>query len=334
MKIASIGGHGHFYLKNLLQNPNIDLEVAASGDGYDDQAARGTLGKVTSTGRDAPRWFDSPAALLNGFQPEIVSIGAVYAHNGTLAALALERDVAVVCDKPVAVSWPQLERLRELTDGTKRVLLTEFPFRCRPEFRAARDAVQSGQIGDLVLASAQKSYRFGASRPAWYRNREDYPGTLFWVASHGVDAIHFCGGVPFSQVLSVGGNLSRPDYRAGFEDHVVALFGLQNGGSALVHADFLRPQGAPTHGDDRLRLAGTRGVVEVRAARCTLITPEGESDITDSVTVRPIEIEEEFLAAIRGEAGAVYSTAESLEVAEVLLRAREAQGAAGWAVMA
>lgn len=332
MKIAFIGGHGHFYLQRLLQNPDLPVEIAVSGDGYDDEAAKNTLAKVTTPYRAAPQWFDSPVALLDEFRPEIVSIGAVYAHNGTLAALALERDIAVISDKPVAVNSPQLERLRALTSGNGRVLLTEFPFRCQPEFRAARAAVQSGQIGELVLATAQKSYRFGASRPSWYRNPEDYPGTLFWVASHGIDAIHFCGGAAFSQVLSVGGNLSRPDYGAGFEDHVVAMFGLQNGGHAVVHADFLRPQGAPTHGDDRLRLAGTRGVLEVRGGRCTLITAQDERDITDSAAVRPIE--EEFLAAARREAGAVYGAEESLAVAEILLRARQAQGANNWTDLA
>ncbi len=328
MKIAFIGGNGHHYLRNLLQNMDFDLEIAVAGDGFDNEAARGLLAKLSSPNRAAPRFFESPTAILDEFAPEIVSIGAVYGHNGALAALALERDITVVCDKPIAANWEQLERLRDLTRGNGRVLLTEFPFRCQAEFRAARQAVQSGRIGEIVLASAQKSYRFGASRPAWYRDRAAYPGTLLWVASHGIDALLFCGGVPFSRVLSVGGNLSRPDYGDGFEDHVVALFELQNGGNALVHADFLRPSGAKSHGDDRLRLAGTRGVIEVRDGRCLLIDAQGESDITDSAPVRPIAME--FLAAIAGEANTVYSTAQSLEIAEVLLRARDAQNTSGW----
>ena len=320
MKLAFIGGHGHHYLKALLKRDDLELEVAVSSDGFDESAARELWKKFAASRQNAPCWFDSPQQMFDEFAPEIVNIGAVYAHNGTLAALALERDVAVVCDKPIAASWSQLGRLRELTKDNSRPLLTEFPFRCQPEFRAARAAVQSGQIGEVILASAQKSYRFGASRPAWYARREDYPGTLFWIASHGVDAIHFCGGVPFAGALMVGGNLSRPDYGA-MEDHVVGLFGLENGGHAVVHADFLRPANAPSHGDDRLRIAGSLGVVEVRGGRCLLIGEAGEIDISDSAEVRPIE--DEMLAATRGE-DSVYSTAESLEIAEVLLRANDA----------
>jgi hypothetical protein len=68
--------------------------------------------------------------------------------------------------------------------------------------------------------------------------------------------------------------------------------------------------------------------VEVRNGRCVLIDSGGENDISDAASAAPIE--EEFLAAIRGE-NSVYSTAESLAVAEILVRAREAQNAPGWA---
>lgn len=321
MRLAFVGGHGHHYLRALLKRPDLELQIAVASDGFDAPAARQLWKKLAASGQNAPLWFDSPQQLFDEFAPDAVNIGAVYAHNGTLAAQALERNVAVVCDKPIAANWAQLERLRELTKDAARVLLTEFPFRCQREFRAARQAVQGGQIGEVILASAQKSYRFGASRPSWYARREDYPGTLFWIASHGVDAIHFCSGVPFAGALSVGGNLSRPEYGA-MEDHVVALFGLENGGHAVVHADFLRPASAPSHGDDRLRIAGSLGVVEVQNGRCLLIGEAGEIDITDLVEVRPIE--DELWAAIRGE-DSVYSTAESLAIAEVLLRADDAR---------
>lgn len=315
MRIAFVGGYGHHYLKKLLGDPTLSLEVAVCGDGYDAEAARALASRLAGA-----QWFETPAAMFDSFAPDAVSIGAVYAFNGDIAALALERDVPVVCDKPVAATWAQLERLRELTQDNSRVLLCEFPFRSQREFRAARAAVESGQIGEVVLATAQKSYRFGNARPAWYGDPAWYPGTLMWIASHGVDAIHFCGGVALGAAQSVGGNLSQPTY-APMEDHVVALFELANGGHAVVHADYLRPAGAPTHGDDRLRIAGTRGVVEVQGGRCTLINGDGETDITQNIEVRPVE--RELLAAIRGEES-VYSTAESLTIAEVLLRAANA----------
>ncbi len=321
MRLAFIGGNGHHYLRHLLNEEG--WEIAVAGDGHDNANARGLTQKI-----GAQRWFDTPTALFDEFQPEIVSIGAVYGHNGAIATLALERDIAVVSDKPVAATWEQLERLRELTQGNARVLLTEFPFRAQAEFRAARAAIAEGKIGEVVLATAQKSYRFGASRPEWYGKRADYAGTMLWVASHGIDAIRFCAGLELGRVVGAGGNLSKPQYRE-MEDHCVALFELENGGSAVVHADFLRPTSAPTHGDDRLRVAGSAGVVEVRDGRCLLISgDEGETDITASIAARPVH--KELLRAVRGETTEFYSTAESLKMAEVLLRARDAADRREW----
>ena len=323
MRLAFIGGYGHHYLRHLLHETGLHFAVAAASDGYDAPAAQSLAAKI-----GAPAWFDSPAQLFDEFRPEVVSLGAVYGHNGEVAALALERGITVVSDKPVAASWEQWGRLRELCQDNARVLLTEFPFRAQPEFQAARAAVAEGVIGEVVLATAQKSYRFGASRPSWYNRREDYGGTMLWVASHGIDAIRFCTAQPFTRVIGVQGNLARPDYGT-MEDHCVALFELKNGGSAVVHADYLRPDGAASHGDDRLRIAGSRGVIEVRDGRCRLLAgDEPERDITESVTVRPVH--HELMAALTGESTEFYSTAASLETAAILLRSRDAADSRQW----
>lgn len=322
MKLAFVGGFGHHYLRGALAfHP--DWQIAVSGDGVDSQAAQSLCKKISYA-----QWFEGPRDMLDSFAPDLVSVGAVYGVNGDMVALALERDISVVSDKPVAATWTQLERLRELTQGNSRALLTEFPFRSQREFRAARQAVNEGAVGEVVLATAQKSYRFGDSRPQWYGDRDLYGGTLLWIASHGIDAIRFCTGQEFTCATGTRGNLSRSDYGS-MEDHVTALFELGNGGSAIVHADFLRPQSAPTHGDDRLRIAGSQGVVEVRDGRCALISgSQGARDITDSVQVRAVH--EELLAALHGETDEFYSTVESLGVAEILLKARDAVDGRQW----
>lgn len=322
MKLAFIGGFGHHYLRGALAfHP--DWQIAVAGDGLEPEAARGLCEKIPGA-----QWFEEPRYLLDTFAPDLVSIGAVYGINGDMVSLALERDVPVVSDKPVAATWAQLERLQQLTQDNARILLTEFPFRSQREFRAARQAIRDGLIGEVMLATAQKSYRFGASRPAWYSNRDLYGGTLLWIASHGIDAVRFCAGQEFDRVTGTDNNLSRSQYGT-MEESVSALFELRNGGTAIVYADFLRPQSAPTHGDDRLRIAGSKGVVEVREARCVLIFgDEGERDITDSVQVRPVY--EELLAAVRGEIDEFYSTRESLAIAQILLRARDAVDKREW----
>jgi len=62
------------------------------------------------------------------------------------------------------------------------------------------------------------------------------------------------------------------------EDNATVVLKLDNGGSASARLDYCRPPTAPTHGDDRLRVAGSEGVVESLApeASVTLVTQDEE----------------------------------------------------------
>src|SRR4028119_1608136 len=124
MRLAFIGGYGHHYLRYLLRESGAEQEysVAVAGDGHDADQARQLITKIGSAANAT--WHDDPRHLLDTFHPDVVSIGAVYGYNGDMAALALERDIPVVSDKPIATTWEQLDLLRELTTARPRVLLT------------------------------------------------------------------------------------------------------------------------------------------------------------------------------------------------------------------
>jgi len=317
-RIGFIGGCGHHYLRGLLDLPGAreQWDIAVASDTY----APGDAKQLAKT-LEAMKWFDDPVEMLDFFKPDYVSVGAMYGYAGETIIPVLERGIPTVSDKPVAATWKQYERIRMLSEDTQAILLTEFDSRSSPEFRAARRAVERDLIGEVVLATAQKSYCFGR-RPDWYSIRESYGGTILWVAGHGIDAIRYVTGRRFTSVRGQTGNVSRKDYGT-FEDHTVSLFELDNGGSGIVHADYLRPSKAVSHGDDRLRVAGTTGIVEVIDQKCILITEENESeDITGNVAAEPMC--EMLLKVLRGNPIAEFSTEVSLELAAVMLAARDA----------
>lgn len=311
MRIGLIGGNGHHYLRGALAT--LRPGVAVAGDGADDDAAR-----RLADGLDGARWFDDAAAMLDQFKPDVASIGAVYAHNGRWAIEAMQRRIPTVSDKPIATDWATLNTLRSVAGRTP--LITEFNFRSDAAFRAATLCVREKRVDPVLLVTGQKSYRFG-TRPPWYARRELYGGTIPWIASHAIDAAVFVTGRRLAAVAGAAGNGSRPDYGT-MEDHAACLFEYEGGGVALIHADFLRPAGAPTHGDDRLRIAGGRGVVEVREGRCVLMH---ESDPPQDVTARGGEpvIWRDLLDAARGDT-TWYGTERSLGMAAILLAARDA----------
>ena len=318
MKIGFIGGHGHHYLTEILSDDGHD--AAWAGDGHDDDAARTKCDRLGITA-----WYDDARSMLETFRPDVVNVGAVYGYNGDAIAEVLGRGIPVVSDKPVAATEAQLDRLRRLATGDAR-LITEFPFRSRPPFRAAHDAVRAGRIGEPVLATAQKSYRFNA-RPAWFGDRAAYGGTMLWVASHAIDAIEYVTGLRFVRVIGRGGNIAKGEY-AEMEDHCVLIGELERGASAVVHADYLRPSGAETHGDDRLRLAGSTGVLEIRDGVCSLIDGTGSAELQPAAT--PVPAGRALLAAALGHDSALYGTERSLRTAALLLACRRAADDETW----
>jgi predicted dehydrogenase len=319
LRIGVIGGWGHHSLFPAAK-PELGARIVAMASDGNDDAVR----KYVERGLipDSP-YFESYEKMFDEAKPDAISLGARPSMNGPVIIAALERGIHVVADKPVANTDEELRRIRELlAAGPSRLLLTEFMMRLEPAFFAMRDVVRNGGIGEVILIQAQKSYHFG-TRPEWYGDRKYFPGTLAYIGSHLIDLAWWITGVNYASVSGTAGNLSKPEYGR-FEDHAAALFKLANRGTAVMHMDYLRPRGAGSHGDDRMRIAGSTGVVEVRENRCTLMAGEQPPKVVaEGPYDRPAGALE-LLKTLRGEGRGIYSTADSLYIAELLLRAREA----------
>ena len=315
-RVLFVGGSGHHYLQSLVPSK---LEGACLIDPRDPAASAEWAQR-----RGVPLLEVAFEQAVEQYRPEVVSVGAVYAHNHRYVAAALRLGLPVVSDKPIAVTRSQLMEIegRALAEGAPP-LVTEFDWRNRASLRAARDAVSRGLIGNVVMAIAQKSYRFG-QRPSWYSSRDDYGGTMLWVASHGLDAIAFVTGELPAVAWAGGGNVSRLAFSPGMEDHVVATLTLPSGGTAIVHADLLNPAAAPTHGKDRLRVVGGAGELLVEEDRCYLTTDdEPPREITTDAAES--DLAARLLDALRGEStDPDYGTEPSLTTARLMVAAAEA----------
>ncbi len=322
MKIAFIGGYGHPMLRQMLEDDSLDIDgVAFASDGFDSERTHKLADAI-----GPHEWYEDAHEMLAKFKPDIVNVIGVFSSNAEWTIAALELGIPVFCEKPIATTWDQLECIRDVLKRKGGQLLTEFSSRCNPAFRAAHEAIRDGRIGEPVLISGQKSYRF-RTRPAWYGDRKLYGGTIGWVASHMIDAAYYCSGIRFKAVNGLKGNLAKQAY-ADLEDHTISIFQLDNGGSCVIHADFLRPNAAPTHADDRLRIVGTTGQLEIQTRRTFLISDaEGCRDLTEAA--KPLAVHREVLKALEGRES-VFSTTESLYIAEVLLAARDAADSGDW----
>lgn len=251
--------------------------------------------------------FSDWRAMLDRVKPDLAVVSPVFALTGQVILECARRKINVFAEKPVASSLEELAEVRRgVADSGIRFCAMHY-LRYIPAFYHGAKLVREGCIGDPVMLTAQKSYKYG-TRPAWYGERALYGGTIPWVGIHGVDWIHQFSGRRF---------LSAAAHALGRDPEMAALcmFELEGGVIAGVNLDYYRPAGASTHGDDRIRCVGTKGVLEVWAGRIYLADASGEEVIT------PEDAPELLTAFLAGED--CVSPEDIFAVTEAALAARD-----------
>jgi predicted dehydrogenase len=196
------------------------------------------------------------------------------------------------------------------------------PMRFSSPYLALKKVVDEGLVGEAAQIDGQKSYKLG-ERSAWMLDRRSYGGTIPYIAVHMVDLMRHISGREFVEVVSFQSHIGYPEYGQ-MENTTGSLFRLDNGGVAVLHMDYLRPLSAPTHGDDRLRLAGTKGVAEYQEATGVTVISGGEKPrrITDLPPSRSLFLD--FLDSVYNGKPAGLPLGDIYRVNEIVLAAREA----------
>jgi predicted dehydrogenase len=321
LKLVFVGaaGHVHLVLGELRHYPQVHYAAYAPSFPGEELSR---LGHPPS-GDSPPTTHDDWREMLDRERPQIVVVAGRYDLNAPIALGAIERGCHVLSEKPAAHSIADIERLREAIAAHDVRYTLMLPIRYEAPYWTARHLVAEGVIGRPYLISGQKSYRWGASRPAWYAERSKYGSTMTWVGIHAFDYARWVAGVQYTQVLGYHGNLVHRE-RPGCQDVATVIASLSNGGSAVFSMDFLRPGAAQTHGDDRLRVAGSQGVLEVCDAgrRLHVITAEqDEPDWPLMTTTRSVF--GDLVAAIEGRGELLVTPEEALSISAFAIRAAE-----------
>jgi predicted dehydrogenase len=327
IRVGLIGhdGHSEILLRSIPKLANVRLTAYAKSDPNEDS------GWVQKQFPDSSRTrvYENYQAMLEKEPLDVVGVCLPYFQNAEASIQAARKGIHVLSEKPAALNLPDLARLEsEIRQSGVRYSIM-LAMRALPIFQAARQAVQQGAIGEPILLSSQKSYQFGSERPWYYKERKTYGGTIPWVGIHALDYMRWVSGQEYAQVAAYEGNKAHPQ-TPGCEDHAGLLLRLVNGGTATCHLDFLRPSRAPTHGDDRLRIAGSEGVLEVGDVenRARLISAQGNSG--DLPLPAPVDFFGTFIAELRGEGKHIVSAEDAFAITRVCLMARDAADAGSW----
>lgn len=322
LRVAQIGVQGHFgdVVSGIPKLANCRL-VAAARSWSEENMDRLRRSRVCT---EQTPIYDDYVKMLDEIKPDMVAVFAPFARNGKVNVQAAKRGCHVFSEKPIAVSMADLDALRAARDKMKIHVTAMLPMRSFSVFAAAHDAVKRGLIGEPVLVSAQKSYKWGARRQWYYKERETYGGTIPWVAIHAIDFIRYVSGLEFARVTAHQAVKSDRGY-PGCEDCGALLFEMTNGGQGTLTFDYFRPNKAASHGDDRLRVVGTKGIVELRQTDkefCELVTNDAAPKQLPLPDSRK-NVFVDFVDSIREGKPHMLSPEDPFRAAEVAIKARQ-----------
>jgi predicted dehydrogenase len=315
--LAGLDGHPTEITRPIPSLP--EVELVATSDPEPKTLQRFGKSQVAAKARQYADWRQ----MLDKEKLDVVGVCNANSHHSGTILDALARGLHVIAEKPIATEEPALEKVREAVARSKGKFTSILPMRFSPPYLALAEIVRSGELGEIIQLDSQKSYKTSGERPAWFYKRSTYGGTMAWIGIHMIDLMIHITGRDFVEAFGYQNHIGFPE--TGDTENITAtVFRMDNGGVALLRMDYLRPQSAKTHGDDRLRIAGTKGIAEYMEATGVTVMSDKRPRETRSVLPPARSLFTDFLDHIYNGKPEPIAWKQIYRGHLVALRAREA----------
>lgn len=317
MRICIIGSSGHINYVIEGVKKDKDCKIIGVSPGSKGEKIDKLLNMLDN--KEEVKIFDNYLEMLEKLNPDIAVSACYFGDLSKVSINALKMGINVFSEKPVATTLEDLEELKEVYKSSKRHFCAMFGIRYKPWFLTAWKKVREGAIGEIRLINTQKSYKLG-NRDEFYKKRETFGGTIPWVGIHAIDWIYWFSGRRFKSVYAVHSKKFNRDH-GDLEVTALCQFVLEDEIFASLSIDYLRPESAPSHDDDRLRIVGTEGIIEVLGNKVFLINKESKGEELPLLPEENIFLD--FVKEIKGEGKCMISAEDSFYITEIALKARQ-----------
>jgi len=256
LQVALIGcgmiGHGH--AEGIARDGRAEIAAVVYGknkQAADEFAKKYNIPYVTNDYREV--------ISRGGIDVAIVCTPSAY-HAESAIAFA-NAGVHVLCEKPLDVTVDKMTAMIGAAEKNKVLLGCVFPNRTRDDLRKAKDIIDSGELGRMLMVEFQyRGYRshsyYNAS--AWKGTKAgDGGGCLMNQGSHGIDALIYLAG-SVKRVCAVCDTMGR---KIDVEDAACALLEFENGAHGTLMGTTLSHFPETNAECERIRIEFERGTV-------------------------------------------------------------------------
>ncbi len=197
--------------------------------------------------------FDDARALIDALQPDGISVTTGEHDHVGPTCYALERNIGVLLEKPIAPSVDDAVRIAAAAQASGSVLVPGHILRFTLPYRSLKAEVAAGRIGAVVGIAARRD-RSGAVAQHY---SDVHPA--FLTAVHDIDLILWLTGSHWTRVRALEHRQpGRPQ-----PDILWAQGELRSGALATISTAYLHPADGPVATSDRIEVYGTDGVAFV-----------------------------------------------------------------------
>ncbi len=170
--------------------------------------------------------------------------------------IALEAGKNVLCEKPMALTIKDCERMIKTAEKYKKKLGIGYFMRFHAYHQRFKEVVKNGDLGKIVLARGQLSCWYPKMKGAWRQNPKlGGGGSLVDMGNHCLDTLEYILDSRVKEVSCFTGSLVQ-DYPV--EDSALLTVRFENGALGMVDAFFSIPDNSSKN---RLEIYGSRGSI-------------------------------------------------------------------------
>ena len=195
--------------------------------------------------------YTNLSSVLKKGNVDSVSICTPTVTHAKLALEAIKAGKDVLIEKPMTSTIEEAEEVITAAKLHDVKIMVGFIERFNPAVKRAEELIRSGEIGQIVMASARRVSRWPV--------RIGDVGVVKDLAIHDIDLMCLLFNDEVEQVYAVAGSVSHR-----FEDHAYIVLRFKKG-AAFIEANWITPKKIRT-----LTLTGTEGIIQVEYIKQSL----------------------------------------------------------------
>jgi len=191
-----------------------------------------------------------------------------FAHTRPVVAAA-KRNKHILCEKPLAISYEDLDLILNAVKGRDIQLMVDFHNRWNPPVCKIKDDVDAGKIGQIVSAYIRLNDIVYV--PTEMLSWSGKSSILWFLGSHSVDVLNWIIGAPVKRVYSVSCERVLKSKGINTPDLYQTILQYANGAVATMENSWILPNTNPYVNDYKLNITGEKGMFNMDFSHNTLL---------------------------------------------------------------